>query len=359
MSKYFVGLNYSLANEDTTVEYDLLPRGLSSVFSVCGSGSRVIPLLAKDPKELHIVDLSETQLKLFRLRYHAIKHLNYQDYLYLLGYLKLSQRGYTRADLLGKIHLSPEDLAHWKETEAFWIHDGFIYLGKWERHFMNLGRFFVWLTFSDLATVFNSQTMQEQRHYLYKWKPRLFRLYTRIVMNEWVANKLLYKGSFAGGAELRTSELTAAQFVAREFDDLFQNTLVRQNYFLSMIFENSLSRPESFPIECREDVYQAVKHSQTAITFHKGNLLELLKQKPHDFYSLSDTFSYMRDDEVGGFISGLPPGIRTGALIVIRTFMRKPTFSIDLPWTTDPRQNEALAKKDCTRMYDFTVIRKT
>jgi S-adenosylmethionine-diacylglycerol 3-amino-3-carboxypropyl transferase len=358
MSKYFQGLNYSLANEDTWVEYNLAPQEANSFFSVCGSGSRVTPLLARNPQEMHVVDLSETQLKLFRLRFQAAKNLSYEEYMHFLGYTN-SPDHENRSHIINKLKLSSEDLLHWKAQEQLWQKAGFIYLGKWESHFMKLGKIFKNVSFSTLRPIFAANNLDEQREAVKKyWKPQFFKRYTQIVMNEWVANKLLYKGSFAGGEDNKTMDITAAQFIYQEFNDLFQNTLVKGNYFLQMIFLNEVVHPEAYPAECNEEIFEGIKSCQTKIHYHKENLLKLLTNKAHDFYSLSDTFSYMSNEEVKDFLRDLPKEVSPGTNMVIRTFMRKPSFEIVHPWDTDKKLNQEMAKQDCTRMYEFTLLKK-
>ncbi len=359
MSTYFQGLNYGLANEDTWIEYNLAPQNADSFFSVCGSGSRVIPLLAKHPKNLHVVDLSETQLASFRLRYAAVKYLSYNEYLFLLGYVKVSKDHKRRSELMKKLHLSSEDELLWKSQQNLWEENGFIYLGKWERHFMQMGRVFQKLTFTDVRPLFETKNLEEQRKLLPKyWHPNLFKAYTKIIMNEWVANKLLYKGHFAGGKQKKTMEVSASEFVFREVNDLFMNTWVRGNYFLNMIFLNEVAYKDSYPTECSEKIFNLAKTADTQIHFHRENLLQLLLDKPHDFYSLSDTFSYMQDEEVKDFLMKLPPSIKAGSQIVIRTFMRKPSFTVIKPWATDVATNQKLAHQDCTRMYEMCILNK-
>lgn len=357
MSNYFDGLNYSLANEDTWVEHDLLSYEASSVFTVCGSGSRVLPLLAKNPAHVHVVDLSETQLKLCRLRLAAAQKLSRDEFLFLLGYIQ--DAPILRSELIKRLKLHPQDERFWKSQEHLWRQRGFIYLGKWERHFMKLGKFFRLIPTVNVAPLFEAKNLQEQQEILeHYWKPKFFKFYTRVVLNEYVSNKLLYKGSFAGGSKMKTHELSTAEMVFREFNDLFQKTHVRSNYFLNMIFLNHVSFPEAYPAECHEGILEKTKKSTAQMHYHQQNLLPLLKAHPHSFYSLSDTFSYMQDAEVGSFLSTLPQNIPSGSKIVIRTFMRKPRFEINPPWKTEPVLNESLAKRDCTRVYDFTVLEK-
>lgn len=359
MSKYFDGLNYSLANEDTWVEYKLAPENAKSIFTVCGSGSRATPLLAKNPKELHVVDLSETQLKLFRLRVRAAKVLSYESYLYLLGYTHSSKNHLNRSVLMKDLGLIEEDLKFWKRLEALWRDHGFVYLGKWERHFMKLGRLFKYISMSNMDPIFEAKDLNEQLLAMERyWKPEFFKRYTKVVMNEWVANKLLYKGSFAGSKAKSTMKVSAAEFIYQEFSDLLKTTHVRKNFFLQMIFLNEVRYPEAFPAECDPGIIERIKQSDSQIYTHQENLLQLLKEKAHDFYSLSDTFSYMSNEEVADFLSKLPKDISPSTQMVIRTFMRKPRFHISSPWITHGAKNKEMASSDCTRMYEFTLLIK-
>ena len=84
--EYFSDLNYTLANEDTQIEYSLLPENVQRVFSIAGSGARCLPLMAKNPQHLDVIDMSVSQLYLCELRLAAMKNLTYEEYLFLLGY---------------------------------------------------------------------------------------------------------------------------------------------------------------------------------------------------------------------------------------------------------------------------------
>ena len=357
MSQYFQGLNYSLANEDTKIEYDLLPRGVGSVFTVCGSGARVLPLIAKDPQKVTVVDLSSTQLALCRLRVAAARILSYQDFLFLLGYRKDESLG--RAALMGKISLSNEDQELWKSSQHLWEKTGFIYLGRWENHFMKLGKLFSLIPGVNLSPLFEASSLVEQRKILPRyWHPRLFHLFTKIVLNEKVSNRLLYKGSFAGAKDQRTSKRSTSELVSEEFNDLFQNTWVRSNFFLNMIFLGEIRFAEAYPLEATEEIWQGVREARSEIVYSTGNLLTLVKEKAHDFYSLSDTFSYMSPEDLKDFLPSLPQEVPLNSRIIIRTFMRSPSFPLSSPWRTDHEENLACAKNDATRVYEFLVLKK-
>ena len=85
--KYFTGINYSMANEDTTLEFNmtqlLRPK---NIISVCGSGGRALPLLHSEIENLTCVDLSEEQLWLLELRVQSLVQLNHQNFLKFWGY---------------------------------------------------------------------------------------------------------------------------------------------------------------------------------------------------------------------------------------------------------------------------------
>jgi S-adenosylmethionine-diacylglycerol 3-amino-3-carboxypropyl transferase len=358
--QYFEDFNYSLANEDTWIELGLAKSNLESIFAVCGSGSRSVPLISLNPRELHVTDLSLNQLRLFQLRLAAIKNLEYEEYLFFLGYLKTLEKANPQSErilLFDHLQLTKEEKDYWKERQEVWSPNGFIYLGRWEKHFMMLGRVFQQLTFSDLKPIFSSRNLAEQKDLVKKhWPKILFKLYTKLVLNSYVSNKLLYKGAYAGSNERRTSEQTPSELIFNEFNYLFENTWVRSNYFLQLIFLNEIHFREALPAEANREVFNKVKQSKTQVFYHQKNLLDLAKEKPHNFYSLSDTFSYLTNDQAQGFFKNLP-NVESNTQIVIRSFMREPTFKVDSNWAVLEDEMKKAKMNDCTRMYDFKILK--
>jgi S-adenosylmethionine:diacylglycerol 3-amino-3-carboxypropyl transferase len=358
--EYFNDFNYSLANEDTWVELNLAKPNLESIFAVCGSGSRSVPLLSLNPKELHVTDLSLNQLRLFQLRLAAIKNLDYEEYLFFLGYLKSLEKtnsSVERIRLFERLQLSSLEKEYWRQRQDIWSPNGFIYLGRWEKHFMMLGRVFQQLSFSDLKPIFAANSLAEQKELVKKhWPKSLFKLYTKLVLNSYVSNKLLYKGAYAGSDKRRTSSMTPSELIFHEFNDLFENTWVRSNYFLQLIFLNEIHFAEAYPAEANKDIFNKVKMSQTKVFYHEKNLLDLAKEKPHNFYSLSDTFSYLSNEQAQGFFKNLP-NLDSQTKIVIRSFMREPTFQVDSNWAVLEDEMKKAKALDCTRMYDFKILK--
>ena len=135
---YFNKLNYSLANEDTTFEYQMMLPNLGHIVSVAGSGGRVIPILASQPKKLTCVDLSVEQLYLTEFRIEACRQLEYDDYIKLLGYEKIDSS--ERRKIFGKLKLTDKTKHFIESVFSELQFESLLYTGKWEKTFSKLSR---------------------------------------------------------------------------------------------------------------------------------------------------------------------------------------------------------------------------
>ena len=78
---YFSSLNYTLGNEDTNFEIQVLKKFQGhKVLSVAGSGGRALPLLTEGTSTLCCADLSQEQLYLTQLRESCYKNLAYEEF---------------------------------------------------------------------------------------------------------------------------------------------------------------------------------------------------------------------------------------------------------------------------------------
>lgn len=361
--EYFSDLNYTLANEDTRIEFELLPEGAERVFSIAGSGARCLPLMAKNPKYLDVIDMSVSQLYLCELRLQAMKTLSYEEYLFLMGYRGALQGGADSGDdreqLFRRLKLSPEAAAYWEERINGWKKKGFILLGRWESHFQKLGFMFREVLQCDFSKVFEAQSLAEQIDLYEKYWPRLrWNSFIRIAASEFVFNRYLYKGHFSGRSEHKTEERAPWQFIMEEFDRIFRTQLVRKNYFMQILFLGRIAYEEGLPLEAHEKTVAAVKASRTEVRYLHGNLLEELPKQAYDFISLSDTISYLGERDANQILQCLNPASKTGTQMVIRSFMRAPT-AIDLKgWEELQEANHWAQKKDGTGVYQFHIFRK-
>lgn len=362
-NEYFSDLNYTLSNEDTRIEFDLLPEAAERVFSIAGSGARCLPLIAKNPKYLDVIDMSVSQLYLCELRLQAMTTLSYEEYLFFMGYRGALQQGSDEGDdrlsLFKKLTLSTAATNYWNERVSGWRDRGFILLGRWESHFQKLGYLFREVLQCDFSKVFEAQSLQEQIELYEKHWPKLrWNSFIKVAASEFVFNKFLYKGHFSGKADHRTEQRPPSQFIMEEFERIFKTQLVRKNYFMQILFLGRIAYEEGLPLEAHEHVVAAVKQSKTQIKYLHGNLLEHLPQHAYDFISLSDTISYLDANDANQILHKLAPDTKSGSQMVIRSFMRAPTAIATEGWNELREKNSWAQNKDGTGVYQFHIFSK-
>ena len=185
MSKqYFSNLTYSIGDEDNNVEFQILPANRNHIVSVCGSGTRIVPFLSKNPKKITCVDISQEQLDLTYLRIEAIKQLDYQSYLAFLGYPPMNINKVERKQIFDSLIIENEikirlqkllSINDWKEI---------IYFGKFEKAMIKLSKINRFITGKTGKTIFNQSNFEEQKkYYLQKFSKFRFNITIGILGN--------------------------------------------------------------------------------------------------------------------------------------------------------------------------------
>ena len=361
--EYFSDLNYTLSNEDTSIEYELLPENCDRVFSIAGSGARCLPLAARNPKVLDIIDMSLSQNYLCELRWQSAHQLTYEEHLFLLGYRGGIPSGAAnsddRWDLFKQLNLSQACRDYWVERKQGWMKRGFILLGRWESHFQKLGFLFRDILKCDFFPVFEAQSLEEQIELYEKHWPRLrWNTFIQIAASEYVFNKFLYKGHFSGQKEHKTEQRPPSQFIMEEFDRLFRTQLVRKNYFMQTLFLGKIYFEEGLPFEVHRPVFEKIKTSRTQLNFLHGNLLDFLPLHAYNFISLSDTISYLPRDAANKILQTQHPEMPSASAVVIRSFMRAPTAVNTQGWRVLQEKNKWAQERDGTGVYQFHIFQK-
>jgi S-adenosylmethionine-diacylglycerol 3-amino-3-carboxypropyl transferase len=360
---YFDKLNYTLSNEDTRIEFELLKPGARHVFSIAGSGARVLPLIARNPEELTVVDVSENQLYLTELRLAAARHLSHPEYLYFMGYrgglFSMDNASDDRMRIFETLDLSEKCREFWLRNAGQWTPRGFVYLGSWEGHFIKISRLFRSILRMDVLPIFEAHSLKEQRRLIEKhWKPKLFRNFLRVAASEFVFNRFLYKGHFSGGSDRRTEELAPWRFLEQEFNRLFQTTLLRKNYMMQLLFLGKVVFEEGLPLEAQPDTLELIKASKTRVHYLHSDLVSALGSKGFDFVSLSDTISYLPDDVANTILGRLPAESPSGTKMIIRSFLRAPTAMETSHWKHEAELEQWAHALDGTGIYQFHIFTK-
>lgn len=326
LREYFHSLNYTIGNEDASLELAVMPEGVQHAFVVAGSGSRIIPLLSKGPKYITCVDFSQEQLSLTELRIASLKMFDHQNFLAFWGYPPYSMTPNERALVFKNLELSQQSkkIMELLFQKCNW--GPLLYAGRWEKTFCKLSKINRWIVGSRGLGIFSCRTQEEQEEYMKtKFPHKAWSFVVFMLGNAFVFNTLLYKGEFP---QKNISE-SIHLFYSKRFEKLFKQNIARKNYFLQLLFFGKLQFPEGLPIECDQGVFLKAKKelSKTKITYIHNDIIEEVKRSSVvvDFLSLSNVPSYLHPPREQEFLQEIRNKIARGGIMVNRYYLRIPT----------------------------------
>ena len=367
---YFKTLNYSLANEDSSLEMGVLAPGAGHVFSIAGSGARVLPLFARNPRHVTIADMAPEQLWLSELRIEAVRALTHREYLAFFGYPQGGRRKSStptqRRALLKKIEdnsqLSHDAklFAHSLFDNLHWQHP--LYAGRWEHTFRRLARMMRRAVGTRGLHIFDMPTLEEQRTFFNKEFPkRRFDMALMVLGNARTFNRLLYKGHFP----THNLPVSAQEMYRRAFTHLFMNGLARENYFLQLIMLGKLIHAEGNPVECQSEVFGRIKDGirGATIQYLRGDANKLAHDAVRtygsiDFFSFSDVPSYFTGELESRYLQLLKPALSDSGCVVVRNYIHIPEWLDIAGYTDEAGLHSELISAEKVQVYDVHVYRK-
>ena len=356
--KYFTGLNYTLGNEDTSVEVELV-RSLKpkTVFSICGSGGRALPLSAFDAELLTLSDLSKEQIYLAQLREATYKQLEHQEFLLFWGYFPYSDDNSceTRKTLFQKLELTNEVKTFFSKVFKEIDFTSVLYIGKWERTFQMLAKINRVMLGSDFDRIMRFDDLAAQKKYyatdfpIKRWKAVIF-----LLGNKALFNALLYKGDFI---EKNVPE-SHFDFYFNAFDRLFNNDLAQKSFFLQLCFYGKIQSLPGVPVEASSEIHKLLHQSKTGTHYLTEDFVSHLAkgEKKYDFLSLSDVPSYFRGDLERNFMQMIKPGLLPGAVIVTRYYLRKSQCNLE-GYLDISHTYKKIFEQEKVQMYDICVYK--
>jgi len=351
MASYFKNLNYTMGDEDASPEMHLLPDGRKHVMAVADCGSRVIPLLAKFPKQLTCVDINQEQLAVCEMRIELLRHCNLENYRAFLGYdnnMSPAQRKKIFEQL--DIAVDRKQLLQEMFDDIEW--GAMLYYGKFEKMLQTLSKVARLITGPRAANIFGSKNMEEQQAYYRNQFPHLrWSLVLALLGNSTSLNSLLYKGDFP------RKNIPGSHFAIYKniFHRLFTEQPVKSSFFLQMILLGKVKYPEGNLIECSSDVFALAKQGlqNCNVNFVLGDIFETVsKAKNVDFASLSDVPSFIQLQEHQEYLERIKPGLAQGALVVVRAHLRVTASKTDGYQDVSDKHYE-LTKSEATRLWSF------
>lgn len=346
---YFQSLNYSMANEDTTLEYNLAEAiKAQSVLTVGGSGSRSLPFLGLGIKNLTIVDVSADQLMLIELKLETIRQLLHSEAIAFWT----EENQDVRDTIFSRLKLANKFQDFYRYHSKAQPHSAPLYWGKWEKTFQ---------TFSRLTKLFFSREIREglflaDRPYeFYKthiqgWK---WNLLLKIVGNKAMFNSLLYKGSFIR----KNSPLSYFDYYFQAFERLFQLD-IKRSHFLQLCFCGKVLHPEALPIEFSADIFHKIKASNVDPLYQQGSIFERDELTQYDLISLSDVPSYLSGSIERDYLQLISKNISQGGVVVNRFYLRKSENTDQSGFQDITHEFRTLIAQELVQMYEVQLLRK-
>ncbi len=318
------------------MELSILPNRSDNVVVVAGSGARVLPLFAKNPKRVICVDVSPAQLYLTELRIAAARSLTLPNFRDFFGYSSDDIGWQRRRSLFYQLHLSR---AAQEGLAAIFNCNGWqpiIYLGRWERAFKRLALIAAKIIGPKAMAIMQCQSIDEQRSYLRTKFPHWrWQLAVALIGQSYVFNRMLY------GNQLPSLNLAKSDY--RYFRERLARTLqvcpARENFFLRILMQGHLPDLSGLPLECDPELFDAIKLGieSSEIQFVCQDLYDYLAENPGkaDFVSLSDTPSYAESRQsrvdptplaaTNNLATHLATGLACGGIAVARYFRHRPS----------------------------------
>ena len=356
--KYFTGLNYTLGNEDTSVEIAIIKKHKpKSIFSICGSGGRSLPLMHDECEHLVLGDLSKEQLLLAELRFHTYKEFSPEDFLLFWGYYPYGDDNHKtkRRELFTSLKLSDAAYAFFSQVFHEINYGSLLYLGKWERTFAFFAKINMVLLAPLHDKIMRFDSLEEQKYYyqnefpMKRWKGLL-----HLLGNKAMFNALLYKGDFIK----KNSPLSHFDYYFQAFDRLFTRDLAQKSFFLNLCFHGKINSLEGVPVEANAESIERIKKSKASVSYLQEDFIKALSRgdQKFDFASLSDVPSYFGGEIERMYMHQIKPGLNPGAIVVVRYYLRNSECDLrGYEEITSEFQTEIELEK--VQMYDIRVYR--
>lgn len=357
--KYFSNLTYSIGDEDNNIEFQILPANRNHIVSVCGSGTRIIPLLSKFPKKMTCVDISQEQLDLTLLRIQAIKELDFETYISFLGYPPEMITPTERKSIFETLELTQEvrnRLIYLLEKNKW---NEIIYYGKFEKTMIDLSRINRLITGKTGKEIFNQASIKKQQeYYLRKFSRKRFNITVALLGNASVLNSILYKGQFPK-KNIKGSHYKNFKDV---FHKIFTKINIKESFFVQLVFLGKIAFSQANLLEADSEVFLNSKEAlkNCSVDFIKGDITEIIRTNPEndiDFVSYSDVPSFLHIEKDVTFLQEIKHKLSKNALVISKGFLRitNPDTKDYLKITTEYKE---LTETDKTQLWKYQIYKR-
>jgi S-adenosylmethionine-diacylglycerol 3-amino-3-carboxypropyl transferase len=358
---YFENLNYTLGNEDTKLEQDILAQyPAKKILAICGSGGRSLALLSKGVEILTLVDLGEGQLNLARLRLATYTQLDFNTFIRFWGYPPGSPEKECsfRQQCFSQLQLDQSLRDFWQPVFEQLQWQSPLYIGKWERTFALMAKVARLLLGAKFDQILQHDNLEEQvRFYQQQFPRKRWNILIAILGNKSFFNALLYKGHFI---EKNVGE-SYIEYYREAFERLFTTQIARRSFFVNLCFYGRLMHPDANPVEAQPHTHAAIQAAMNAgaqVNFEQANVMQLTTSKTqYDFISMSDVPSYFKGDLEHNFMQQIKNVMAPGGICVNRYYLRVCNADISGLNDVTPQFAKSIAQES-VQMYRPQILQR-
>jgi S-adenosylmethionine-diacylglycerol 3-amino-3-carboxypropyl transferase len=360
---YFLSnkLNYTYVNEDHVVEYKLVEPGTAHAVAVAGSGTRLVPLLARSPKKLTLIDISQEQVWLSQFRLATIRSFDRERYMAFWGYVGAPQlNADERRRLAGDIRGCDPNAFQFVRSvleENGW--GPLLPVGLWEKTFKRISRRIrMVLGQATIDAVFSHKDDESYQSYLRDEFPWVrWKVLTAIFANSSFFNAVLYGSQFP--------KMNLSDGYMSYYNTALRRTLTccpaRENFFLQILMLGKVAFPEALGLDVHPELYGAAQAAEAEVIIKRGNLLEdgASVSSPASFFAVSDVPSYFKDEMAIQWLQKLGPAMAPGGMLVARYYRHKPVGSDYAGWKNETAEHTSVCDEEKTFMYSYDILRRS
>jgi len=294
-SSFFKRVAYSTCWED----FDIIQKALKvkkgdNVISVTSAGCNVLNFLLYDPKKIISVDFNPNQNHILRLKINAIKHLDHNEFLELLGTID-SKRRVNHYKQIRK-YLSKEAQFFWDRKIKF-IKIGITYNGRQERYIHSIGQYLRYLKGETILINFlRTKTIKEQIDYFNRYiKDFSWDFYFNIMYNKPVMmlakDKLVFN---------QIKENDYHKKFRKRVEDAATRVPAFKNPFMSFALLGYYLDENYYPDYLKEKNFDFLKNRVDRIEIRTGPIQEILsslRSNSIDKFNLSNVLDWTTKDQ--------------------------------------------------------------
>ena len=279
-------IHYSNCHEDIGLVLSYFKDSYKEVLSVASGLDNSLSFLVYDNIKVHSFDNNPTQIYLGKLKLAAIKYLDYNSCLILMG-IKAGDRISIFNSLMP--YLDNESYNYFNDR-IFLIEKGLSHIGRFEYYFQIFKNKIFPLTTSkkNIEKFSTIDTIEDQRaFYNKKINTKRFKLMFKVFFSEFIMSKTGRDKSF-----FKYNEDKLSKALKKRVDSGFNNILNKENPYLTYVLRNNF---DTVPFYLKEENFNKIKKNIDNIKIELKSFDSMLNQK-YDFMNLSDIFEYMNNE---------------------------------------------------------------